>query len=676
MALLMILAALSLITGWKEVFVGLIVMHAMLLMRMSSAASHTLAEDRKSGALELLLATSLSIRDVLHGRWMALGRQFFGPILIVGIWHLFSILWIEVMGGFGEAVVPMLAVVPSLILAWIATASFGMWMGLRARHPTAAIWGTLGAVLLGPWLVLASIYSLLAAFEMVPDFHFQSRSAFLTIGIIIWAFYLYGLILVSNNRVRKRFREAATDRYSHTQPIDWRPFRRLMWKVAATASILIVSIWGLRAWINYKGEQQLLETLAAHPEFQMTEPFNHVPPEQNLASWGFIRSAVGDFNLIVRPAAETNLSAAIYTAARSWSEYQNWRTGKLHPIASGTTPAKNEQMYEREMAELYQAAAERPYFILPRSPDLAVGGNYYLLQYWVTFLAHRSEVRLTRSEHPTNDIMLALRFANALTNDARTLTSRAHHEAITRAIQPVFDGIKLGKFSDADLKAIQDGFGQVDCYGLFRSWEHLVVRTAAMALTNPPTQFSPNLYGTLVPFFWGVYKPGSKVPGQLKTQQADLIADGLGDFAKVVDPKLGTIDLNHARAYRTRGDWPAELSNIVENHLRQGAFEFAMTRTSVELVGTACAIERFRLAENRLPQTLQELEPKYLDRVPLDVMTGAPLTYHLRTNGYRLYSFAGDRQDNGGVPEIMQQPRGGATHHDSRPFDWVWIYEK
>src|ERR1051325_4649069 len=126
MAFLMFLAALSLTSEWKGIFYGLLLMQATLLMRMASAASHALSEDRKSGALELLLATSLSVRKVLKGRWMALGRQFFGPMLIVTIWHLFTIGWLSVMSPYSTLSLPLFIAWLAFAFSWIATGLDGL----------------------------------------------------------------------------------------------------------------------------------------------------------------------------------------------------------------------------------------------------------------------------------------------------------------------------------------------------------------------------------------------------------------------------------------------------------------------------------------------------------------------------------------------------------------------
>jgi hypothetical protein len=125
-------------------------------------AGRQLAEDRKQGALELLLSTPLTVHDVLRGQWLALKRQFLGPVLVTllvfcvfmmavasdamllenpedrAFWALF---WI---GGMVMLVADLAA------LYWV-----GMWRALTARNPTRAAAGSLSRILVLPWIVLA-----------------------------------------------------------------------------------------------------------------------------------------------------------------------------------------------------------------------------------------------------------------------------------------------------------------------------------------------------------------------------------------------------------------------------------------------------------------------------------------------------------------------------------------
>jgi ABC-type Na+ efflux pump permease subunit len=120
-----------------------------------------LAEDRKQGALELLLSTPLTVQDILRGQRLALERQFLGPVLaVLMVFFLFltassadamsqqnpedRALWML----FWAALMVML-VADLAGLYWV-----GMWEGLAAKNPTRATATNVGRILVLPWVVL------------------------------------------------------------------------------------------------------------------------------------------------------------------------------------------------------------------------------------------------------------------------------------------------------------------------------------------------------------------------------------------------------------------------------------------------------------------------------------------------------------------------------------------
>ena len=69
----------------------------------------------------------------------------------------------------------------------------------------------------------------------------------------------------------------------------------------------------------------------------------------------------------------------------------------------------------------------------------------------------------------------------------------------------------------------------------------------------------------------------------------------------------------------------------------------------LDLAQAATAIERYRLAEGKLPGRLEELVGEYLEEVPIDPFNGKPIKYKRTEPGYVLYSIGEDCEDNGGV---------------------------
>ena len=59
-----------------------LILNCTLKAWIALEAGQQLAEDQKAGALELLLSTPLTVRDILRGQFLALRRQFLKPLLV------------------------------------------------------------------------------------------------------------------------------------------------------------------------------------------------------------------------------------------------------------------------------------------------------------------------------------------------------------------------------------------------------------------------------------------------------------------------------------------------------------------------------------------------------------------------------------------------------------------
>jgi hypothetical protein len=76
-------------------------------------------------------------------------------------------------------------------------------------------------------------------------------------------------------------------------------------------------------------------------------------------------------------------------------------------------------------------------------------------------------------------------------------------------------------------------------------------------------------------------------------------------------------------------------------------------RASLGCVQAALAAERFRLANNRWPATLDELRPALLKEVPIDPYTGKPIRLAATEDGVVIYSVGKDGKDDGGRVQTL-----------------------
>jgi hypothetical protein len=98
-----------------------------------------------------------------------------------------------------------------------------------------------------------------------------------------------------------------------------------------------------------------------------------------------------------------------------------------------------------------------------------------------------------------------------------------------------------------------------------------------------------------------------------------------------------------------------------------GANRFAFGQESADLARVAIALERYRMAHGKYPESLDALVPQFIDKLPRDVIGGGPLKYHFTNDGFVLYSIGWNEKDDGGTPALMKN-----NFLDSDDGDWVW----
>jgi ABC-type transport system involved in multi-copper enzyme maturation permease subunit len=153
-------------------------------------ACRVFVEGRRSGALDLLLSTPITGRDIIKGQWLGLKRLCLWPIATFVAAQVagaaIQIDWNSGMGGLQL----MLTVYPivKFVMGLVALGWLGMWLGLTAKKPNLAPALTLlfGMVLPGVAVCIPAVVSYL--------------------GIILW----------SRTRLVDNFRRAALPEYFAT----------------------------------------------------------------------------------------------------------------------------------------------------------------------------------------------------------------------------------------------------------------------------------------------------------------------------------------------------------------------------------------------------------------------------------------------------------------------------
>jgi hypothetical protein len=88
------------------------------------------------------------------------------------------------------------------------------------------------------------------------------------------------------------------------------------------------------------------------------------------------------------------------------------------------------------------------------------------------------------------------------------------------------------------------------------------------------------------------------------------------------------------------------------------------TEAALQVTRVGLALKRYKMANGVYPDTLENLTPSFLDRIPKDPCSGNSLLYRKEGKGFLLYSVGSDLQDNQGAQFNSIFP--GA------PYDYVW----
>ena len=132
-------------------------LHLIVKGMVAMQASRRLCEERRSGALELLLITPLEPWTILDGLWAALRKQFGGLLLLLMTMNVLLV-WVLASGSLRmpQDVVATFALIllggaVLLLVDFIALGWVGMRVALNGRRHHRTVMSTLGRVMLLPW---------------------------------------------------------------------------------------------------------------------------------------------------------------------------------------------------------------------------------------------------------------------------------------------------------------------------------------------------------------------------------------------------------------------------------------------------------------------------------------------------------------------------------------------
>ena len=147
----------------------------------------------------------------------------------------------------------------------------------------------------------------------------------------------------------------------------------------------------------------------------------------------------------------------------------------------------------------------------------------------------------------------------------------------------------------------------------------------------------------------------------------ELIVDSIDPSQKIVWPQKTAKfqyevgKLEHANAWQLM---PYKLLAVIAvPNFTKTVQTFAFDQSKVDEAQIVCALECYRLAHGNYPETLNELVPQFVDKLPHDIIGGQPLKYRRIADGrFMLYSIGWNETDDSGQFSPSSYDKG----------DWIW----
>jgi len=333
----------------------------------------------------------------------------------------------------------------------------------------------------------------------------------------------------------------------------------------------------------------------------------------------------------------------------------------------------------RPYARFWANYDDGPGMLLPHLARVKAAAHYLSLH-------ANAALKAGDRETAVEDLKALFRLLESIRREPTLIAQLVRIASLHIALQPVWEGLAQRQWTEAELGVIEGELGKLDFLADYEFsmrgeradcelWSVDYIRKSGIngldEIFSPSQGSNSGEFGKslamalfrLIPAGWFDQNKLS-----LCRLQENYLLPVVDLQRRVVSPAVAlesqsALDNLHLRPYDA-------LSKMLLPSLATSAKRFAYGQTATDLARIACALERYRLANGQFCETLEALAPKFVEKLPHDLITGQPLKYRRTDDGkFVLYSVGWNEKNDGGKVELT---KSGNT--DINKADWVWRY--
>jgi hypothetical protein len=335
------------------------------------------------------------------------------------------------------------------------------------------------------------------------------------------------------------------------------------------------------------------------------------------------------------------LSEASFAALESYVERQS---NHLHEVRRALDAPR--ARFPIRFAEAYDA-------LLPHLPALKTEAQRFRLQ----GLQRANAGDVNGALESIHDI---LRLGETLKDEATFISQLVGANCIGLAVNSVEDLFSRQELSSEQLQALEKLFQPIATRKMQRISLiservlilHVFTDPASVASSSEPEMPSPAQARKGMKFFSAIGLAAADRKLVLETlEQIIAISKDTSTNAfrraKIVEDSF---------AQKSDGFPPKIFSGLLLPGALKSTPRFTALEARVQALKIACAVERYRIRDARLPDSLGALVPDYLSQVPLDPFDAQPFRYRPSGARYVVYSVGPDLTDNHGISAPKDGP--------------------